>query len=85
MNLRYFFGILILTFVTGTFVFVRLEIVRISYDIHEAEKREARLRDDCNALTLAIDRVKSPDRLERLAKDKFNMQPAKAEQIIVLR
>lgn len=85
MKFRYFFMIALITVLTGAFVWVRLEIVRISYDIHESEKKEVTLREDCNALTLSIDQVKSPQKLERLARDKFNMQAPKPNQLIVLK
>lgn len=85
MKFRYFFFIAIVTVLTGAFVWVRLEIIRTSYDIHEFEKKEMTLREDCNALTLAIDQVKSPQKLEHLAREKFNMQAPKPNQLIVLK
>ncbi|HRK02590.1 MAG TPA: hypothetical protein PLH57_07975 [Oligoflexia bacterium] len=68
----------------GSFAWIRLEIVRISYDIHRLEKLEQQARDDVNKVTLKINEARSPVRLERIAREKFDMKKPRPEQVIKL-
>ena len=82
---RIFGGLIITTILTCAFVWVRLQIVNISYDINKLNKAERILQEEVNSLTLRIDKAKSPSRLERLAKLKFKMHPPNPSQVIVLK
>ena len=76
--------ILLATILTSAFVWVRLQIVSISYDIHELQVKEKHAREINNNLNLKIHGLRSPFRLEQIAKHKFNMKPPTTEQVIVL-
>ena len=84
MNRKHFLLVAIATVLTSAFVWVRLQIVSISYDIHEQQNRERALREECNALSLRIHESRSPYRLEAVAKT-LKMSAPRPEQIIVLR
>ncbi|MBI3544763.1 MAG: cell division protein FtsL [Deltaproteobacteria bacterium] len=84
MRGRHFAAILGATLLTCAFVWVRLQIVSISYDINELEKRERSTRDECSKLTLQINEAKSPQRLEHIARLKLGMHPPRPDQNIVL-
>lgn len=84
MSARHFASIILATLLTCAFVWVRLQIVSISYDINELGRQERMLRDDVNQLTLKINEAKSPQRLEQIARHKFNMQPPRPDQNILL-
>ena len=85
MRWTHFALILFATLLTGSFTWVRLELIRLSYSIQELEARERGLRDESNALTLHIDEAKSPQRLERLAKTRFGMHLPEPSQIVVMK
>lgn len=84
MRGRHFALIACATLMTCAFVWVRLQIVSISYDIGELGKLERQIREECSNLTLRINEAKSPHRLEQIARLKFNMQPPRPDQHILL-
>jgi cell division protein FtsL len=84
MKSKHFATIILATVFTCAFVWVRLQIISISYDINELTKQERFLREECNHLSLQINEVRSPAKLERLAANKFKMMPPRAEQLITL-
>jgi cell division protein FtsL len=85
MTKRTIAALLFATIMTCSFVWVRLQIVNISYDIHQLTKQEHDLREECNNLSLSINEAKSPQKLERLATARFGMQRPRAEQLITLK
>lgn len=72
------------TLLTSAFVWVRLQIVGISYDIHELQSRERALREENNALSLKVHEARAPYRLESLARARFGMQAPRADQVVEL-
>ena len=84
MKGRHFALVVLVTLCTCAFVWVRLQIVNISYDIQGLKNQEKELKEDCNKLTLQIDEARSPQRLEKLARDRFDMHAPRADQTIVL-
>lgn len=84
MKRKHLAVIVLATLLTSAFVWVRLQIVSISYAINELTKQERQIRDECNSISLKVNQSKSPQRLERLASQKFHMQPPRPDQIIVL-
>lgn len=84
MKRWYFTAVILVTVLSFAFVWVRLQIVSISYEIHEFEKKEKILQDEVNRLTYNLEELKSPHNLEKLAIRKFNMRPPNADQVIVL-
>ena len=85
MKAKHIVMLITATLMTFAFVWVRLQIVSISYEINALSQNEKNLREECNTLSLKISEAKSPQRLEHLAKTKFNMQPARVDQIVTLR
>ena len=84
MNRKHFLLVAIATVLTSAFVWVRLQIVSISYEIHELQNQERILREESSALSLRIHESRSPYRLEAVAKT-LKMHPPLPDQIIVLR
>jgi cell division protein FtsL len=74
----------IVTLITASFVWVRLKIVSISYDINSLHKKENELKESNQTLQTKINTLKSPERLEKIAKLYFNMNQPKPHQIITL-
>lgn len=85
MRSKHFLIIVAVTLLTSAFVWVRLQIVSISYDIHELQSKEVALREETNEISSKINEAKSPHRLEGIARTHFKMQEPRADQIVVLR
>ena len=66
-------------------VWLRLSIVRTSYAINQAEKSIRRLRQDRDRAALRYESLKSPRRLEALARTKFNLTQPRSEQVVHLK
>ena len=71
-------GTVAVTFAALAHVWVRLQIINISYDINTLSGKEKVLREECYNVSSRINEAKSPRRLERLATMKFGMQTPRA-------
>ncbi len=85
MKKSHFLVVIIATVLTFTFVWVRLKIVSISYDIHDLQEKEKKLREESNSISLNIHQARSPYRLDAISRDKFHMGPPRTDQIIVMK
>lgn len=74
----------IIAMAIGT-VWLRLTIIRTTYSINETEKMIRNTRRDKEQLELKLANLRSPRRLEALAKTKFNLQQPKADQVVHLK
>lgn len=74
----------LLLFTLGT-VWLRLSIVNTSYAIHESNLTIRQLRKQKEQQELRVTQLRSPRRLEGLARTQFGLSAPKAEQRIVLR
>ena len=81
---RYLFIILASTFMTLSFVWARLSIVSIGYQINNLEKHERALKEQIGSLSYRVNQTKSPRRLELIARQKFQMRPATSSQTILM-
>ncbi len=66
-------------------VFLRLEIVRTSYAINQSEKKIRALKLDREQLELKMAQLRSPKRLEILARTKFGLTHPSSTQVIYLK
>jgi len=74
----------LVVFAVGT-VWLRLAVVRTSYEITQSEHQIKNLREEREKDELKLASLKSPRRLEGLAKAKFNLSPPRADQVVHLR
>lgn len=63
----------------------RVQVVRIGYEIFNANSEMRRLDQENKELILEIATLKSPKRIERIAREELKLLPPKDEQIIILR
>lgn len=63
----------------------RVQVVRIGYEIFNANSEMRKLDQENKELILEIATLKSPKRIERIAREELNLLPPKEEQIIILR
>lgn len=65
-------------------VWLRLSIVRTTYAINQADKRTRELRQAREDMELKVTALRSPRRLESLARTKFGLDTPRADQVIHL-
>ncbi len=73
-----------IAFSIGT-VWLRLTIIRTSYSIHQTERIMDTARRDREDLQLKVAALRSPRRLEILARTKYGLSQPKMEQIVHLK
>ncbi|MCC7441385.1 MAG: hypothetical protein IT285_07120 [Bdellovibrionales bacterium] len=72
-----------LALAVGT-VWLRLRIIDLTYEIGQTDRTIRNLRLERERTELAVARLRSPMRLERLARSRFQMGPPSADRIIRL-
>lgn len=65
-------------------VWLRLAIVRTTYAINQAERTDRELRQEREDLELKVTALRSPRRLESIAKSKFGLGTPRSDQVIHL-
>lgn len=66
-------------------VWIRLAIVRTTYEISQTDSMIRNLQQDREQEELKVTGLRSPRRLEMIAKTKFGLSQPKAEQVIPMR
>jgi len=65
-------------------VWLRLEVVKMSYDIGQADKQITVLKQDREKVELRAVELKSPRKLEPIAKQKYKLAPPSVDQIVYM-
>lgn len=71
-----------LTFWGLAVVWIRHETVKTSFDVGQSRVELQRLQEDNVRLRSRLEQLKSPARLERLAKEVFHFGPPNKDQVI---
>lgn len=77
-------GVAIVVILAIGTVWLRLSIVRTTYEIDQVNKMIRNTQQDMERLELKVARLRSPRHLETLAKRKFGLNPPHSEQVIHL-
>jgi cell division protein FtsL len=87
LNLLILFTLLILFLIGGSLFYVwsRIQVIRLGYEISNALKVEKALTEANKRLRLEIATLKSYARIEKLAVGELRMAKPKPEQVIVIR
>lgn len=83
-TLRVILVVATLTLVALFFVWTRVQNTRLRLEGSRLKKREQEALEENNRLKLEWARLVSPQRLEDLGKEKYNLSRPKPEQVIVL-
>lgn len=73
--------------VTSLFIFhvwSRLYVFRLGYEIVQQESARRELLEESKRLNLEITGLRSPARIEKIAREELNLRPAKPEQIVLV-
>ena len=87
LNFLILFTLLMLFFIGGSLFYVwsRIQVIRLGYEISNALKEERALTEANKKLRLEIATLKSYVRIEKLAVEELRMVKPKPEQVIVIR
>jgi cell division protein FtsL len=87
LNVLILITLLTLFFTGGALLYVwsRIQVIRLGYEISDALKEERRLTEANKKLRLEIATLKSCPRIERFAAEELRMAKPKPEQVIVIR
>jgi cell division protein FtsL len=86
-NLLLLFTLLLLFLIGGSLFYVwsRIQVIQLGYEISNAMKEERALTEDNKKLRVGIATLKSYARIERLAVEELRMAKPKPDQVIVIR
>jgi cell division protein FtsL len=80
-------ALLIFLLVTSIFVFhvwSRLYVFRTGYEIYQQEKTKQELLEENRILTMEVASLKSPARIERIARDDLGLRSPRPEQVVMV-
>lgn len=66
-------------------VWLRLQIIRTTYEINQSKKMILNAQHELEQIELEVTRLRSPRHLEGLAKNQFGLQPPRASQMVYLK
>lgn len=73
--------------ITSLFIFhvwSRLYVFRLGYDVFQQENVRRELLEESKRLTLEITSLRSPARIEKIAREELKLRPAKPDQIVLV-
>jgi cell division protein FtsL len=87
LHLILLFAAFLLFFIAGSLFYVwsRIQVLQLGYEISSALKEEKALTETNKKLRLEIATLKSYSRIEKLAVEELGMTKPKPEQVIVIR
>ena len=71
----------LILFSIGT-VWLRLSLIRMTYAINQSEREIAKAREDRELLQVKVTALRSPRRLEALARTRFGLSQPRTDQIV---
>ncbi len=66
-------------------VWIRLKVVQTTYELNEANKTLHNLKLENEKLELRVAQLRSPRRLEAIARQKFKLSPPTPDKLILLK
>lgn len=69
---------------TGT-VWLRLALVQLTYDINQMDRTLRNIKQERERAELKLAGLRSPKRLEQIARQKFSLGQPKADQLVYLK
>ena len=86
-RLLLFFTLLLLILMGGSLFYVwsRIQVIQLGYEISNALKEGRGLTEASKKLRIEIAALKSYDRIERIATEELGMAKPKPDQVIVIR
>jgi cell division protein FtsL len=85
-NQTIIWSILVLVFVAELFLYTwcRVQCMQAGFDISRESAKHQMLTDTRYRLKIELESLKSPERIARIARDRFGLEAPKPEQIIII-
>jgi cell division protein FtsL len=83
--LPHLFFIALLLLVSLFFVWSRLQLLHLEYEISSQESRLLKLQQETRALRLEVATLNSPARIEQIARRELGLRPPTPEQVVIIR
>lgn len=77
--------VIILMCVALVFVWSRIEVVNLEYEISSYQARVRALQQESNRLQLEVESLSTPARIENMARTRLGMQMPAPEQVFTIR
>ena len=68
-----------------TYTWARVQCVNVGYDINEASRKNVELNAVKKNIQIELARLKSPERISKIAKERLNLTVPTPDQIIVVK
>jgi len=78
-------SILSIVFAVIFYIWIRLEVIKLGYDISAANREQVRLVQKNKELRISLSDLRSPKRIEKIAWDRLGLHYPKADEVINLR
>ncbi len=75
----------IILVISASTIWVRLLIIQYTYSVHQANRTIENLKKEQDKILLDVSRLRSPHRLDRLAKTKFKLYEPSIRQVVHLK
>ena len=67
------------------YVWCRVQVVKLGYQLSDSHQQHTRLLNDNNKLHLELARLKAPERVQRIAIEQLGLKHPTKDQIVVLK
>lgn len=77
--------VVLVTLLALFYVWSRVQVIQLGYELNTLKRQNEDIGKQISNLELDIAKLKSPKRLEEVARKELGMQPPAAEQIVLVR
>lgn len=67
------------------FVWVRIQVIQLGYEVSKLRKETRDLIEQKNLLRSEVEALKSPTRIEAIAREKFGMRLPRGDEIVIVK
>lgn len=78
-------GILSVVIVSIFYLWIRLEVIKLGYEISEASRYQMELIQENKRLKIELSNLKSPERIERIARENLKLHYPMGEEVIMVK
>lgn len=78
-------GILSVVMVSIFYIWVHLEIIKLGYEVSEAARHQIELTQENKRLKIEFSNLKSPERIERIARERLNLHYPMGEEVVMVK
>lgn len=65
-----------------TYVWIRIQVIQLGYEVSRLRKETTDLKEERNLIKAEVEALKSPSRLEVIARERFGMRLPQGDEIV---